>query len=274
MAMVPDQPAGAAGRLNLEEFQQQVLVILAAQFPTLQFRAGDRAGVILVGESQMGLGNLYARYQQGGVAGAELKDLVCAHFGNLVDVVPPPDGQPLAPWEDARAKLRPQLMPVAFTRRVPLVHFPFHAGLAIGLVLDEPNRYAYVRADDRDGWGKSADELYALALRNLDAQTHGVKIHAFTQPERLMVIETKDGYDAARLLLPELRARAAKHLGEPFLAGVPNRDFLIMWSRRCSATFQSGVRQQLQADSENQPHPLTSVVFEAAAAFVRPATGA
>ena len=64
MAMVPDQPAGAAGRLTLEEFQQQVLVILA-QFPTAVSPApGGRVTSLVKAKWAW---NLCARYQQSGV---------------------------------------------------------------------------------------------------------------------------------------------------------------------------------------------------------------
>jgi hypothetical protein len=274
---VMSNPLGPSERpgelLPLELFQQCVLEILAAQFPQLQFRGGDEPGVICFGEHQMGLGNLYARYQLAGVAGAELKDFVCGHFGNLVDVAPPPEGKPLAPWREARRRLRPQLMPESFTNRLPLVHFPFHAGLAIGVVLDEPKRYAYVRREDLAAWHKTAEQVYQRALDNLDEAMRDVKIHASHQPARVLAIETRDGYDAARILLPSLRVQAVEFLGQPFFAGLPNRDFLILWSRRCSPGFHQAICRQLEADAERQSHPLAAVPFEVTVNSIRPASG-
>lgn len=40
----------------------------------------------------------------------------------------------------------------------------------------------------------------------------------------------KDGHDAVRILVPRIRQAAAPFPGDPFIAAVPNRDFLILWS--------------------------------------------
>ena len=77
----------------------------------------------------------------------------------------------------------------------------------------------------------------------------------------MLAIQTGDGYDAARLLLPAMRKLAVEHLGEPCYAAVPNRDFLIMWSQSNPEEFQTLVRAQVRQDCQSQPYPLTSTVF-------------
>ena len=47
-----------------------------------------------------------------------------------------------------------------------------------------------------------------------------------------LVLNSGDGYDATRLVLPQVRDAFAAELGEEYLVGIPNRDFLIAFSQR------------------------------------------
>jgi hypothetical protein len=53
-----------------------------------------------------------------------------------------------------------------------------------------------------------------------------------------------------------MRAVVAEHIGSPFFAGVPNRDFLICWSATGDREFQEKMRQQISSDFDEQPYPL------------------
>ena len=43
----------------------------------------------------------------------------------------------------------------------------------------------------------------------------------------LILFQTMDGYDASRVLLPDLNEKLRDHLGSPFAAAIPNRDILL-----------------------------------------------
>ncbi len=81
--------------------------------------------------------------------------------------------------------------------------------------------------------------------------------------ERLAVMQTHDGYDAARILIPEIRRGLLQAiLGRPdgtILVGIPNRDFLIAWPEEADEAVQAGIREQLQLDAQEQHHALTGV---------------
>ena len=53
----------------------------------------------------------------------------------------------------------------------------------------------------------------------------------------LVILQTLDGYDASRILLPALHERLKRLLGTPFAAGIPNRDFAI-WPQDFDTTLQ------------------------------------
>ncbi len=61
-------------------------------------------------------------------------------------------------------------------------------------------------------------------------------------------------------------------LGDFVYAGIPNRDFLVLWSQDFAA--HAGFVAQIKRDSQNRPYPLTDEIFVITAAGVRPATSA
>ena len=70
-------------------------------------------------------------------------------------------------------------------------------------------------------------------------------------------IETKDGFDAARILIPKLREFLAGRLGNPFRFAIPNRDFLICWNTGTSTLFSDFTASKIRKDFETQPYPLS-----------------
>jgi hypothetical protein len=92
-------------------------------------------------------------------------------------------------------------------------------------------------------------------------------------PDRFIGVQAADGYDAARILLPELCGFILSHLGEPFFAGIPNRDFLICWAADCSEQFHAFAREKIAGDYEVQSYPLTPSVIVATAEKIVPEIG-
>ncbi|HTE43077.1 MAG TPA: hypothetical protein VK629_19800, partial [Steroidobacteraceae bacterium] len=99
--------------------------------------------------------------------------------------------------------------------------------------------------------------LFDTALRNLDLKNTNAKLQGGSDPSRFLAFEEKDGFDAVRLLVPWVREEAVKYLGNPFLAVIPNRDFLVMWSVKNSPDFQTFARDRARDDFKSQPYPLT-----------------
>jgi len=48
----------------------------------------------------------------------------------------------------------------------------------------------------------------------------------------------------------------------PFLFGVPNRDFLICWSKNNDTAFQDRMGDQIAQDYDERSYPLSRFVFE------------
>jgi uncharacterized protein YtpQ (UPF0354 family) len=71
----------------------------------------------------------------------------------------------------------------------------------------------------------------------------------------MVVCETRDGYAATRVLLPDLMATWAERIPGRMLIGIPNRDFLIAFSDRDPAHVAT-IARQVRRDAAQRDHPL------------------
>ena len=135
---------------------------------------------------------------------------------------------------------------------------PLVPGLCVGYVVDGDRTIAYVSQDAVRRWQTDLDDLHERAMRNLVERSENMKAHAAQDAEgeiNLILFQTLDGYDASRLLLPNLHERLREHLGSPFVAAVPNRDILLCF-RNDPETIDS-LRQQIRTDFHTMPHQVT-----------------
>lgn len=233
------------------------------------------------GEMTLGLGNLYRHLKEAEADRAEIDRRLLAEYEEARRRAAAEKG--MAPgstpsWAQARARLRPQLVPAEYGAQNPgLLRRAFLPGVDLAYAVDQPERYTLLLAPQAASWGVDTGEVHAVALANLEtlSDPQALAVTLPTDPNargRWLSIDAADGYAAARLLVPALRRRMGELLGEPFFVGVPNRDFLVAWSRDLSfhAAFVDRVRQ----DFARKHHPLSPEVFVATAAEVRPATAA
>jgi len=192
-----------------------------------------------------------------------LDEIVQVHLNALRKV--PPSPPPPTEKEAAEALLpmlnRPELLELAQQKEAtPLAQRPFVAGLIITYVFDFPDHRAYVNEDIlaqmMAGPETTFDMIHEYALENLrrrttsrDYQTHGL------YDKTMVVCETRDGYAATRVLLPDLMATWAERIPGRMLIGVPNRDFLIAFSDRDPAHV-AAIARQVRRDAAKRDHPL------------------
>ncbi len=192
-----------------------------------------------------------------------LDDIVAAHLSALRQV--PPTPPPPTEKEAAEALLpmlnRAQWLEQARQREAtPLAHRPFVAGLIITYVFDFPDYRAYVNEDILGqimaGPETTFDVVHEYALENLRRRTTSDVYHTHGLRDKTMVVcETRDGYAATRVLLPDLMATWAERIPGRMLIGVPNRDFLIAFSDRDPAHV-AAITRQVRRDAAKRDHPL------------------
>ncbi|MFV9505012.1 MAG: DUF1444 family protein [Oscillochloridaceae bacterium umkhey_bin13] len=237
----------------------------------LQQRAGLTC-ILRVGQSDLhfDLAPFYARYQERpDQLGAILQTMVRSAQGY---------GQTRhqASFEQLRERILPMLKPLALLatvheRQLPmLVYRPFLADLMICYVVDEPGSLAYLNEQHLERWGLAEHELYVQALANLRVRTieRGSYTVAGVGTNRLIILNSQDGFDATRLLLPDLIEQWAAELPSRLVIGIPDRDFMIIFSD-ADRSVLAGIAHQIQLDAAQREHGLTDQLFTLEAGQVR-----
>jgi hypothetical protein len=241
------------------DFRTRVLKFAFAQFPGTSISAAADKDVIIVGDVRIGLQNLKAKFDQSDCSDETFETLALQHITFALE-----DHSGILDFASVRARLRPQIMPPEFAVQAPILSFPFGETLAVGIVIDGDKGYSYVRTEDAIQWKTSREDLLSLSIANLDEAIRGkTKMQFFEEGATTWVgIEMKDGFDAARILIPAFRKFLATRLGSPFYFGVPNRDFLIAWNGTADASFAESAASKIKRDFKTQPYPLSPSVFE------------
>ena len=162
---------------------------------------------------------------------------------------PAPSLAPEHEWSAAARLLHPALRPAGTTgvdgRRLDLpagsglpgkpliVAGP--AGLALGYVMPGEGFGVLVGAEHLLAWGVGPDQVHAAAMANLAVWSSETPwIREMSGRRTVIWSDAGRGMDAARILLPEVRAQlAGEFIGESggfgrILVGLPERDLLIV----------------------------------------------
>ncbi len=161
-------------------------------------------------------------------------------------------------------------------RAEPLLD-PGPAGLAIAYVLRTPGFDILVNADHLQGWQVDPDVVRTTALENLRAWSKDAPwTDELSGTRRLLASDTGTGGDAARILLPEVRAHLATELGDGarVLVGVPNRDLLVAAALRPDDPEFMDHFTAFVADAADADEPIDPRTFELAGDELTPVEAA
>lgn len=174
-------------------------------------------------------------------------------------------------FETVRARLYPVLVPREYAAAQKFVFLPFAGDVVEAFVFDGEHHQQYVHDSTFGAPGVAPSALHDAAVTALSLRIRGETWPAL-RPEdpaatgAYVIVDVTDGYAAARLLLPEARERLSKALGYPFFAAVPNRDFLVAWSR--DYTFAKDFAAKVRQDFERRSHPVSPEVYRVDASGV------
>jgi len=178
-----------------------------------------------------------------------------------------------AAWQEVHSRVFLQFMPVANKEQIDIVAKDFSEELDIGVVIDEPERYVFVKSNDLIVWEITEEQLYEQALQNLEELSKDTNVQLFQSGEeekgKYILLELPDGYTAIRLLTENVRRLVAKELGNTFFAAVPTRDFLIFWREDFpyGVEFLEQVRVEFAAEEK---YPLSPNLFKVSPAGIQP----
>ena len=237
------------------QFVELVLNTIRSSYPGVRIEAGTGMSVLLDGV-ELDLQQLQAVCERNQTQAAEF---IRQHFSYPAALSLRAGTLTAA---EAPALVRPQLVPAEFALRFGIQTFPVVSGIAAGLVRRGNAEAPFLRRQEIENAGLEPEALYTRALQNLAADPMDMEVTITDGADRFIGLETHDGFDAARVLLPGVREFAAKKIGLPCLAGIPNSSFLILWSRECSSRFQDYAVEKIETDFTIQPFPLSAARFE------------
>ena len=171
-------------------------------------------------------------------------------------------------FEDARDDLMPLLK-----ARFQIRRFGFEAAeteqpadLATVYAVDADDGFTIVRPEDVERWGTTAEEIEGIALDNLLRQTNEDE-PLLCEPsgnQSLCGWASGDGYDATRMIVPELRRQIEREYnGEPAVYAVPEEHIYV--ALPLNAVRRAGIerpfRLKLQRDFQMSEDPLSPEIF-------------
>jgi hypothetical protein len=245
-------------------FQSDVLQILQNSFPDGSFNSEPDSFAITAGQMQFSLKELQQKLN----SISSLEQQVVQHFAPLLAAKPLIREQSSNGNEFA-TKIFPWFVPPGREMPADWIVSPFHYDLSIAYCIESEGTRTPVHATLAQKWGVDAKLIHERSIINLNS-LRNLKLEV-EGPEPFIGVELKDGHDAVRLLLSEVREFAAAKLGEPFFAGIPSRDFLILWSTGCSNRFHDFVQEKIDDDFNSQAFPLTRGKFTATRYSIDPA---
>ncbi len=222
---------------------------LAETHPNVQIDSQYEYALTLTGGTQVDLSRVAV------ATSGEPKETVRRAVARIVSLLPQatetptngsldaPRNRPAAsdiPWEEAAPRVLPRLISASFADPLGDAVFlrPFHHDVKLALVLSYTDRARYVRSNEVATWG-DARVILRKALENLAARSEQARFATIeADAGRLVVAQSRDGLDAARLLLPGLQRVLEGEIEPPWVAGIPHRDMLIA----CSAKQPRAVR--------------------------------
>jgi uncharacterized protein YtpQ (UPF0354 family) len=256
---------------TIGEFRDRVMGVVAREYPQVTASPGSQWSLELkdgAGETigTVGLENLYRDcLLQPESAGAIIREYLDQLLQSLAEVGEYTD------MESVRERLLPMLKSQEWIDNLPgIASAEFAPGLLMCFAIDSPTRVAYVTEEMLGKWDLPLERVQGIAQDNLARKkTEMMLLPGQDERAVAVVITTQDGYDATRLVLPTVRDAFSEELGDEYLVGIPNRDFLIAFSERDAETA-AGIIRQVKHDFQRMNHPISGTIYRARPDSIEP----
>ncbi|MFC1706890.1 DUF1444 family protein [Planctomycetota bacterium] len=248
------------------EFVDRFVQLAEGRFPDRAFARSDEPLSAVVDGAQLALDKAYNAFRAEPELGDAAFDPI---FRYLTDTPIPALGTER--FDDVQSRVYPAIKPLRWvqaadrrlTARDQVLRIPFPNDTAVVFVIDYGAATRFVSHDEAERWETPPKLLIRIAQENLGKRSEEPAEHVITTedgiPHALALVEG-DGYDAARLLLPNLRPRLEEHLGPDFAVAIPNRDLLLAF-RTDKRQLLRRMRGLLQKDTGARPYPITDGLF-------------
>jgi len=241
-----------------EQFVNDVLKIVDEKFPLVKISRADQPFSMRVNGHVASLENLYRLSLLRPDSFRHQVERWIVELLRAAEGTPDLDGS----YDELRPRILPLIVPESADPHHLSVMQPLVDGLAVAYGIDNDRTISHITQKRMDKWNITLDELHEAALENLTLRSQAINAHAAQDDDgnmELILFQTMDGYDAARLLLPDLHGKLREHLGSPFSAAIPNRDILLCF-RNTEATVER-LRPQIHNDYAQMPHQVTDRIL-------------
>ena len=178
------------------------------------------------------------------------------------------------PWAEAKHRIYPSLKPEGYfdcIRQMQegdavvdnMITFEWQKGLRIVMVLDFERSMRFVRKEELETWQISPEELREQAMKNLAAKTGPLwePVLDRARKSKMVRFAAMDGYDASRILLPDLPDRSSRALdSEKIAVVIPIRDLLMAFPYTNDGTDQR-LKQETEKQYAQGNHPVSPDIF-------------
>ncbi len=131
-----------------------------------------------------------------------------------------------------------------------LVHRRFGADLAVVYVVDDPHSMVFVCRAHLKRWGRTAEDVHQLAMQNLQQLSAKDGIPA-AAPGAPVMLQTGDGYDAARVLLLDEK--------RDLLVAMPDRD--VLWVAFDEGQDLAQLQRKAATMAAAASHPVSGRIY-------------
>ena len=248
------------------EFIGQVEQLITARFPLVKLQRNEEEFSLRINGHWTSLENLF-RMSTGEFEEETYGQRLQKNVERwVVELLRAAEGTPdqTAPFDELRERIFPVVLSQG--RRdvsgMAMVTQQLLPGLIVGYALDSTRTMTYISPKQFEEWKISVEELHEAALENLITKSETLQAHASPDESgqvNLILIQTMDGYDASRILLPGLHDHLREYLHSPFLAAIPNRDILICF--RNDPELVERLKPQIYEDHKTMPHQVSDRVF-------------
>lgn len=209
------------------------------------------------------LQDAFARYGDDPASRDEIVDGVVQDAKRQLD-----EGLSEASLEDVRTDLVP-LLKAPFELRTygfEPASTPFPTGLSVTYAVDSGDAFTVVRPEDVKRWGTTTAEVDGIASDNLLRSTNR------DQPLRCEPVGKRklcgwasgDGYDATRMIVPELRAQIERvYGGRPAVYAIPMENVFVALPRSLLSRglTEKALRLKVRGQFQTSDDPLSPALF-------------
>jgi hypothetical protein len=207
---------------------------------------------------------------------------------------PSPSLAPEHDWEAARSLLIPLIRPAGtvglrlddVSRSALALNTSSHTlpllgdgpcGLPVVYAIPAAGFDVVVNGEHLVSWGVEPSEIDAAAMANLATWSDGAEWTAEESGDRRLISsDSGDGPDAARILLPDVRAHIVATLGSAgrIFIGLPDRHLLVAGTSTAGdAEFQDQLAGFVADQADGADEPIDRRLFELVAGELLPAAG-